>query len=60
MLLIAGLFLLFTITAGIFEFGGYEFGTTGIAEFSFYTFLVLFVVALIIYAAQRKGNGPAF
>ena len=53
MLYYALVFLLVSIVAAIFGFGGVAIASAGIAKILFFVFLVLFLVSLITHAARR-------
>ncbi len=46
-------FLLISIVAGIFGFGGLSLAAAGIAKILFFVFLVLFLASLVMNAARR-------
>ena len=46
-------FLLLAIIAAIFGFGGIALASAAIAKLSFYLFLILFVVSLVMHAGRR-------
>jgi uncharacterized membrane protein YtjA (UPF0391 family) len=53
MLYYALVFLLVSIVAAIFGFGGIAIASAGIAKILFFVFIVLFLVSLITHAARR-------
>jgi uncharacterized membrane protein YtjA (UPF0391 family) len=46
-------FLLISIVAGIFGFGGLALAAAGIAKILFVIFLVLFLASLVMHASRR-------
>ncbi|MDP1575002.1 MAG: DUF1328 domain-containing protein [Coxiellaceae bacterium] len=48
------LFLIVSIVAAIFGFGGIAIQAAGIAKILFVIFLILFIVSLIMHAGRRK------
>jgi uncharacterized membrane protein YtjA (UPF0391 family) len=46
-------FLLISIVAGIFGFGGLAIAAAGIAKILFFIFLVLFLASLVMHASRR-------
>jgi len=57
MLYYAAIFLLISLVAALFGFGGIAAGATGIAQILFFIFLVLFVVSLVV-GLIRRGSAP--
>ena len=53
MLYYALVFLLVSIVAAIFGFGGIAIASAGIAKILFFVFIVLFLVSLITHVARR-------
>jgi uncharacterized membrane protein YtjA (UPF0391 family) len=53
MLYYALVFLLISIVAAVFGFGGIAIATAGIAKILFFVFIVLFLVSLITHMARR-------
>ena len=53
MLYYALVFLLISIVAAVFGFGGVAIATAGIAKILFFVFIVLFLVSLITHMARR-------
>jgi len=53
MLYYALVFLLISILAAVFGFGGVAIASAGIAKILFFVFIVLFVVSLITHMSRR-------
>jgi uncharacterized membrane protein YtjA (UPF0391 family) len=53
MLYYALVFLLISILAAIFGFGGIAIASAGIAKILFFIFIVLFLVSLITHVSRR-------
>jgi uncharacterized membrane protein YtjA (UPF0391 family) len=53
MLYYALVFLLVSIVAAIFGFGGIAIASAGIAKILFFVFIVLFLVSLITHVSRR-------
>jgi uncharacterized membrane protein YtjA (UPF0391 family) len=53
MLYYALVFLLISIVAAIFGFGGIAIASAGIAKILFFIFIVLFLVSLITHVSRR-------
>jgi uncharacterized membrane protein YtjA (UPF0391 family) len=53
MLYYALVFLLVSIVAAIFGFGGIAIASAGIAKILFFVFIVLFLVSLITHMSRR-------
>jgi uncharacterized membrane protein YtjA (UPF0391 family) len=53
MLYYALVFLLISILAAIFGFGGVAIASAGIAKILFFIFIVLFLVSLITHVSRR-------
>jgi uncharacterized membrane protein YtjA (UPF0391 family) len=53
MLYYALVFLLVSILAAIFGFGGISIASAGIAKILFFIFIVLFLVSLITHVSRR-------
>jgi uncharacterized membrane protein YtjA (UPF0391 family) len=53
MLYYALVFLLISILAAIFGFGGIAIASAGIAKILFFVFIVLFLVSLITHVSRR-------
>lgn len=48
------IFFIIAVVAGIFGFGGISEGAASIAQFLFFTFIVLFVLAIVLGATVLK------
>jgi uncharacterized membrane protein YtjA (UPF0391 family) len=53
MLYYALVFLLISIVAAVFGFGGVAIASAGIAKILFFVFLVLFLVSLVTHMSRR-------
>jgi uncharacterized membrane protein YtjA (UPF0391 family) len=53
MLYYALVFLLVSILAAIFGFGGIAIASAGIAKILFFVFIVLFIISLITHVSRR-------
>jgi len=49
------IFLAIALIAGIFGFGGIASASAGIAQVLFFIFLVLFLVAVVVRALNRRA-----
>ena len=54
----AFLFLVFALVAGLFGFFAIVGVAIGLAKISFYVFMVLFVISLLVHLVRGRGPPP--